>query len=78
MGMYNKVSKCCPFCFKTTTIQIPQIELGFVEFHLDFPNTMAELTYSQRAHLSSILEEKDFHCDTHGIIDCSIPLPQGE
>lgn len=67
MGMYNEVYKSCPYCGKTTESQIPQVVLGFGEFNLDDPESIAKrLTVEETQQLVLYVKDKNFYCQQCG------------
>lgn len=63
MGMYNEVFKDCPKCNHRCEVQIGQIVLGFGEFNLDDPNSLADkLTGAEIVELGRMLKDKTFWC----------------
>jgi len=63
MGMYNEVYKRCPKCESLNEIQISQVVLGFGGFHLDDPESMANLDIHEKKRLKMLVEKQVFHCD---------------
>lgn len=70
MGMYNEVYKSCPECGKRCEIQIHQIVLGFGQFDLDNPDSLAEqLDEDQLLELKEAVNEEKFWCNSEGGCD---------
>ena len=65
--MYNEVWKRCPECGHSAYMQIPQIVLGFGNFNLDNPESIAEeLSESEIETLFEYIGEDRFECKECG------------
>ena len=66
MGMFNEVFCTCPECDGVGYLQIPQLVLGFGEFHIDNPETLLELSYDDLNVLKNLLDKEEFSCQKCG------------
>lgn len=62
MGMFNEVFKKCPQCENLVEKQIPQVVLGFAEFHLDDPDSTKALSPEEKEQLKKILDGQAWNC----------------
>ena len=64
MGMYNEVWKRCPECGHSAYMQIPQMVLGFGNFNLDEPESIAEqLSEDEILQLFEYIKGDKFECE---------------
>lgn len=69
MGMYNEALMPCPKCERGIGyMQIPQIVMGFGEFRLNAPESLArKLNTEQMIKLREYVQEDDFVCGGGGL-----------
>lgn len=64
MGMYNEVWANCPKCPGQGYMQIPQVVLGFGNFHVDDPSTFEDLEFDKILDIDSLIAKEMFYCQS--------------